>query len=121
VVGYEHLVFPFPNTQSIITSNAEEVIPQLAVKYLLLDFGGRAAADKEAERRSIAANAAFTAAQQLLIFNVARTYFMVDGVDAAVRAARQALADAQVVQRSAEALYHRGLATVVSVNRQRTS
>ena len=115
MVGYEHLVFPFPNTQSIITSNAEEVIPQLAVKYLLLDFGGRAAADKEAERRSIAANAAFTAAHQLVIFNVARAYFMVDGVDAAVRAARQALADAQVVQRSAEALYHCGLATVVDV------
>ena len=40
---------------------------------------------------------------------------MLDGAGAAVRAARQGLADAQVVQRSAEALSSRGLATVVNV------
>jgi outer membrane protein TolC len=102
--GYQRLVFPFPNSRGFITSNSAEVWPQIAIKYLLLDFGGRAAALEEAGQRSIAANAAFTAAHQLLIFNVARTYFTVDGTDAAVRAAQQALADAQVLQHSAEAL-----------------
>ena len=91
------------------------MIPQLAVTYLLLDFGGRAAAVEEAGQRSIASNAAFTAANQLLIFNVAHAYFTVDGVDATLRAAQQALADAQVLQQSAEALYDRGLATIVDV------
>jgi outer membrane protein len=113
--GYQRLVAPFPNEQGFITSNSAEVWPQLAVTYLLLDFGGRAAAFEGAGQRSIAANAAFTAAHQLLIFNVARAYFTVDGTDATVRAAQQALADAQVLQQSAEALYGRGLATIVDV------
>ena len=90
--GYQGLVAPFPNTRGFITSNSAEVIPQLGVTYLLLDFGGCAAASEEAGQRSIAANAAFTAANQLLIFNVARAYFTVDGSDALVNAAQQALA-----------------------------
>ena len=118
VAGYEHIVSPFPSNlvaQGFITANIQEVVPQLAVSYLLLDFGGRAAAVEAAGQLSIAGNAAFTAAHQQLIFNVARAYFMLDGADAAVRAERQALADAQVVQQSAEALSGRGLATIVNV------
>lgn len=118
VAGYEHIVSPFPSNlvaQGFITANIQEVVPQLAVNYLLLDFGGRAAAVEAAGQLSIAGNAAFTAAHQQLIFNVARAYFMLNGADAAMRAARQALADAQVVQQSAEALSGRGLATIVNV------
>ena len=118
VAGWEHFVAPFPSNlvpQGFIIFNAQEFIPQLAVNYLLLDFGGRAAAVEAAGQLSIAGNVAFTAAHQQLIFNVARAYFTVDGADAAVRAARQALADAQVVQQSAEALFGRGLDTIVDV------
>jgi outer membrane protein len=118
VAGLEHFVTPFPSNlvpQGFIIFNAQEVIPQLAVNYLLLDFGGRAAAVEAAGQLSIAGNVAFTAAHQQLIFNVARAYFTLDGADAAVRAAQQALADAQVVQQSAEALFGRGLDTIVDV------
>lgn len=118
IVGYEHVVSPFPNNlvaQGFITANVQEVVPQLAVSYLLLDFGGRAAGVEAATQLLIAGNAAFTAAHQELIFNVVRAYFMLDGADAAVRAAQQALTDARVVQQSAEALSGRGLATVVDV------
>jgi outer membrane protein TolC len=118
LAGYEHIVTPFPSNlapQGFITFNAREVWPTLAVDYLLLDFGGRAATVEAAQQLSIAGNAGFTAAHQQLIFNVAHAYFMLDGATAAVRAARQAFADAQVVQRSTEALSGRGLATVVNV------
>jgi outer membrane protein len=118
VAGWEHFVLPFPSNlvpQGFIIFNAQEVIPQLAVNYLLLDFGGRAAAVETAGQLSIAGNVVFTAAHQQLIFNVARAYFTLDGADAAVRAARQGLADAQVVQQSAEALFGRGLDTIVDV------
>jgi outer membrane protein TolC len=118
VAGWEHFVTPFPSNfvpQGFIIYNAQEFIPQLAVNYLLLDFGGRAATVEAAGELSIAGNVAFTAAHQQLIFNVARAYFTLDGADAAVRAARQALADAQVVQQSAEALFSRGLDTIVDV------
>src|SRR6516164_5015978 len=113
VAGWEHVVFPFPSNlvpQGFITFNAQEVLPQLTVKYLLLDFGGRAAAVEAAGQLSIAGNVAFTAAHQQLIFNVARAYFTLDS--AALRGARQGLADAKVVQQSAEALFGRGLDTI---------
>jgi len=118
VAGWEHFVTPFPSNlvpQGFIVFNAQEFIPQLAVNYLLLDFGGRAAAVEAAGQISIAGNVAFTTAHQQLIFNVARAYFTLDGADAALRAARQALADAKVVQQSAEALFGRGLDTIVDV------
>src|SRR5215831_8267695 len=118
VAGWEHFVLPFPSNlvpQGFIIFNAQEFIPQLAVNYLLLDFGGRAAAVEAAGQLSIAGNVAFTATHQQLIFNVARAYFTLDGADAALRAARQALADAKVVQQSAEALFGRGLNTIVDV------
>jgi len=118
VAGWEHFVLPFPSNlvpQGFIVFNAQEFIPQLAVNYLLLDFGGRAAAVEAAGQLSIAGNVAFTAAHQQLIFNVGRAYFSLDGADAALRGARQALADAKVVQQSAEALFGRGLDTIVDV------
>ena len=118
VAGWEHFVLPFPSNlvpQGFIVFNAQEAIPQLAVSYLLFDFGGRAAGVETAGQLSIAGNVAFTAAHQQLIFNVARAYFTLDGADAAVRAARQGLADVQVVQQSAEALFGRGLDTIVNV------
>jgi outer membrane protein len=118
LAGDEYLVLPFPNTlipKGFIGSNIEEVVPELTVKYLLFDFGGRAAKLEGARQGSIAANAAFTAAHQQLIFNVAHAYFALDAEDAAVRAARQALDDATVLQQSAEALFGRGVGTIVSV------
>jgi outer membrane protein len=118
LAGYEHVATPFPSNlvpQGFITANIQEVLPKLAIDYLLFDFGGRAATVEAASQLSIAGNAAFTAAHQQLIFNVARGYFMLDGADAVVRAAEQALADARVVQQSADALSGRGLATVVDV------
>jgi len=118
VAGWEHFVLPFPSNlvpQGFIVFNAQEAIPQLAVNYLLLDFGGRAAAVEAAGQLSIAGNVAFTAAHQQLIFNVARAYFTLDGANAALRGARQGLADAKVVQQSAESLFGRGLDTIVDV------
>lgn len=114
VASYERVVIPLPPA-GWVPGNFAEVVPQLGLSYLLLDFGGRRATVEAATQRSIAANVTFTAAHQLLIFNVARTYYTLGGANAAVRAARQTLADAQVVQQSADALRARGLATVVDV------
>jgi outer membrane protein len=115
VASYERIVIPLPPA-GWVPGNFAEVVPQLGLSYLLLDFGGRRATVEAARQRSFAANITFTAAHQLLIFNVARTYFTLGGANAAVRAARQTLADAQVVQQSADALRARGLATVVDVD-----
>src|SRR5262249_22072227 len=118
IAGWEHFVLPFPSNlvpQGFIVYNAQEVIPQLTVNYLLFDFGGRAAPVEAAGQLSIAGNVAFTAAHQQLVYNVARAYFTLDGADAALRAAPQALADAKRVQQSAHALFGRGLNTIGDV------
>ena len=116
--GYQHIASPFPTnlvSRGYITANAQEVFPELAIKYLLIDFGGREAAEQGAQQLSFAANVGFTAAHQKLILAVAQAYFTLDGVDAQLQAARRALTDAQTLQRSAEALYARGLGTIVAV------
>src|SRR5262252_1494831 len=119
LAGYERIAFPMPTNlvpAGFATSNNREVVPAASVKYLLLDFGGRAAAVEEASQLSVAANAEFTTAHQKLIYTVARGYFMLDGANATVSAAQQGLADARALQESAEAIYQRGLGNVVQVD-----
>src|SRR5262249_35657375 len=118
VGGYQRVALPFPSNlvpRGYITANIEEFLPTLAVRYLLFDFGGREAAVNAARQLSVAANITFNQAHQKLIFDVAKAYFSLDGADAALRAAQQALKDAEELQSSAEALYGRGLGTVVTV------
>jgi outer membrane protein len=116
--GYQRAATPFPSNlvpQGFITANIQEILPTLTITYLLLDFGGRQATVSAARQLSVAANVTFTQAHQKLIFDVAKAYFLLDGADAALRAAGQALKDAEQVQHSAEASYVRGLATIVTV------
>jgi outer membrane protein len=117
LAGYQRVASPFPTNlvrQGYITANAQEVLPELAIKYLLIDFGGgREAAEQGARHLSFAANVEFTAAHQKLILSVAQAYFALDAVDAQLEAARRALADAHSLRQAAEALRGRGLATVV--------
>src|SRR6202035_2761433 len=71
VAGWEHFVTPFPSNlvpQGFIIFNAQEVLPQLAVNYLLLDFGGRAAAVEAAGQLSIAREGGWTGGAHELIF-----------------------------------------------------
>ncbi len=123
--GYQHIASPFPTNlvrQGYITANSQEIFPEIAIKYLLVDFGGgREAAEQTATQLSFAANVAFTAAHQKLILAVAKAYFTLDGVDAQLAAANKALADARQLQQSAEALRGRGLATIVSEQLARRS
>jgi outer membrane protein len=117
--GYQHIASPFPTnlvSRGYITANAQEIFPEIAIKYLLVDFGGgREAAEQGAQQLSFAANVGFTAAHQKLILSVARAYFTLDGVDAQLAAAHKALDDARTLQQASEALHARGLSTIVDV------
>jgi outer membrane protein len=123
--GYQHIASPFPTRlvpQGYITADAQEIFPELAIKYLLVDFGGgREAVEQSARQLSFAANIGFTGAHQRLILAVAKAYFTLDGVNAQLQAAHKALDDARQLQQSAEALYGRGLGTVVAVQLARRS
>ncbi len=116
--GYQHVALPFPSnlvSRGYITANSQEFLPTLAVTYLLLDFGRRDAAKQVAQQLSVAPNVIFTQGHQKLILDVAGDYFALDGANAVLHAAEQALRDAQELQRATEALYGRGLTTIVTV------
>lgn len=118
LAGYERTASPFPNQligKGYITAQAQQVLPSVAVKYLLLDFGSREATVASARDLSWAADVEFTAAHQTLILAVTRTYLTLDGVDAARRAAEQSLASALVLQDAAEQRYAHEVGTVVEV------
>jgi len=88
-------------------------ISALSLKWLLFDFGGRAAALDAAKQASVISNIGFTAAHQNLIYRVSLAFY----ADAAARArqatAVQSLKDAREVQAAADARYAHGQGTVV--------
>src|SRR6202012_1727924 len=80
-------------------------ISSLSLKWLLFDFGGRAAALDMAKQASVISNIGFTAAHQTLIYRVSLAFY----ADAAARAkqatAAQSLQDARAVQAAADGRY----------------
>jgi outer membrane protein TolC len=111
---------PLPITTSLIpkgyfVANTRELIPTLALKWLLFDFGRRDGLDQAARANSFVANVAFTGAHQKLIFTVSRAYFALGGARGRLIAARQALATAETVQDAAQSRRDNGLGTIVSL------
>ena len=95
------------------TSTVSGWISAISLRWLLFDFGGRAATLDVAKQGSVISNIGFTAAHQNLIYRVSLAFY----ADAAARArqttAQQALKDAQDVQAAADARYAHGEGTVV--------
>lgn len=118
VAGYEHTPFPAPKNlvpEGYFVSNSREVIPTLALKWLLFDFGRRAAQLDGARADSFVANVAFTGAHQKLIFEVSQAYFDLGAARGRLHAAQKALSTATTTQQAAVAKQNRGLATIVAV------
>ena len=117
--GYQRIASPFPSNlapRGYISAQAQELLPELAIRYLLLDFGGgREATEQVARQLSFAANVGFNGAHQKLIYTVARNYFVLDGANGQLRAAQRSLTDARTLQEQAEARLGRGIGTTVDV------
>jgi outer membrane protein len=95
------------------TAHATGAISALSLKWLLFDFGGRAAALDSARQASVISNIGFTAAHQTLIYRVSLAYYADVAARARQTAAAQALKDALAVQAAADARYAHGEGTVV--------
>jgi outer membrane protein len=116
--GYEHTPLPVPKSlipRGFFESNTQEFIPSLALKWLLFDFGRRAASMEGARADSFTANVAFTGAHQTVIFSVSQAYFDLGAARGRLHAAQKALTTAQTTQDATLAKRNNGLATVVSV------
>jgi outer membrane protein len=116
--GFQRTPLPVPQNlvaKGYFVSDTREVLPSLALKWLLFDFGRRDAALESAKADSFVANVAFTGAHQALIFAVSQAYFDLSAARGRLRAARQALATARTTEEAAVAKRNSGLATIVSV------
>ena len=116
--GYEHTPLPAPKSlipKGFFESNTQEFIPSLALKWLLFDFGRRAAALEGTRADSFTANVAFTGTHQAVILNVSQAYFDLGAARGRLHAAQKALSTAQTTQDAATAKRNNGLATVVAV------
>jgi outer membrane protein TolC len=94
-------------------STLDGSISSVSLKWLLFDFGVRAARVDMARQVSIVSNEGFTAAHQGLIYKVSLAFY----ADAAARAEAaltdQTLRDAQAVEAAARERYRNGVGTVV--------
>jgi outer membrane protein len=116
--GFQHTPLPMPRNlvpAGYFVSDSREVIPALAVKWLLFDFGRRDAQLQAARADSFVANVAFTGTHQKLIFEVSQAYFDLGAARGKLHAAQQALSTALTTQDAATAKRNNGLATVVAV------
>lgn len=118
IAGYQHTTAPIPANlvpDALITADTLELLPTLAVKWLLFDFGRRAGAEKAARAESFVTNVAFTGAHQKLIFSVSRDYFALGAARGRLRAAEEAFRTAQIIEDAVQARRKNGLATTVEV------
>jgi outer membrane protein len=116
--GFQHTPLPAPRNlvpAGYFVSDTREVIPALALKWLLFDFGRRAAQLQAARADSFVANVAFTGAHQKLIFAVSQSYFDLGAALGKLHAAQKGLSTALTTQDAAVAKQNNGLATVVAV------
>jgi outer membrane protein TolC len=139
LVGYQHTIFPAPNlSNATIGVNPFQVLPNISFKAPALPSGSvgvdtfqvlpfvlvtqevlnvaRIAEVHAAEHTSTAANAAFTAEHEKVIFEVARAYFRLNAARTQVAVSRDSLERTRAIAKAAEARFDRGVATSVELS-----
>ena len=114
--GFQRTPLPIPSNvdpAGYFISDSRELIPMVALKWLLFDFGRRAGEDQAARANSFVANVTFTGVHQKLLYTVSRAYFSLGAARGRLSAAQRAVAAAETVENAAVARRARGLATVV--------
>lgn len=118
ITGYQKTPLPIPTTlipKGYFTAETHELIPSLAVRWLLFDFGRRAGAEAAARENSFVANVAFTGAHQKLVYDVSRDYFFLGAARGKRHAAENALKTTEFDRDAVQARRDHGLATTVEV------
>jgi outer membrane protein len=103
----------------VITTRTKEIVPAATLKWLLFDFGARSADVRAAKHLTEAAGELFNAAHQKVIYNVARSFFILTAERAQTRIAHKTLANAALVRDAVEAKLSRGLTNNIEVAQAR--
>ncbi|MFC6492892.1 TolC family protein [Ancylobacter dichloromethanicus] len=100
---------------SQVSSRIEGVSPQVALQWLVFDFGQRDALHRTARHNATAANILFNGAHQKIIHDVTRSYFLYSAARGRVRIAEQNAVNARDISAAAQARNDEGRGTTVEV------
>jgi outer membrane protein len=118
VFGDERLINPFPEPlapRGYVTVEVPIVRPEVALQYLIFDFGKRGAIVDSANQEKLAAGADVIQVNQALAFRVASAYYQLMTAQERLQASQDTLRTAQTTQDAAENRLNNGLATLPDV------
>lgn len=102
-----------------VDTTVNGVAPNLALQWLVFDFGQREALSDAAQHNAYAANVNFNGAHQALIYDVTRSYYQYDAARERLAIAEQVLVNSQQLQDAAESRYANGVGTTIAVAQAR--
>jgi outer membrane protein TolC len=118
VFGDERLINPFPKPlapRGYVLVELPKVQPEVALQYLIFDFGKREATVDSARAEKLAAGADVIQVNQAVAFHVASAYYQLMTAQERLQAAQDTLRTAQTTQDAAENRLKNGLATLPDV------
>lgn len=114
--GYQDLVTPVRNLSGgtdYISTDSQGVVPNIALQWLLFDFGERQAWKSAAQQNAFAANVTFNGTHQALIYNISRAYFEYGAAQERLSIARRTLQNSLDLQEAADTRYANGIGTTL--------
>ena len=118
VFGDERLINPFPKPlapRGYVMVEVPVVRPEVALQYLIFDFGKRGASVDSAKDEKLASGADIIRVNQVLAFRVASAYYQLVTAQERLQAAQDTRRTAQTTQDAAENRLSNGLATLPDV------
>jgi outer membrane protein len=118
VFGDERLINPFPKPlapRGYVMVEVPKVEPEVALQYLIFDFGKREARVDAAKAEKLAAGADVIQVNQSVAFHVASAYYELVTAQERLQASQDTLRTAQTTQDAAENRLNNGLATIPDV------
>ncbi len=118
VFGDERLINPFPEPlapRGYVMVELPVIRPEVALQYLIFDFGKREGTVDSAKQEKLAAGADVIQVNQALAFRVASAYYQLVTAQERLQAAQDTLRTAQTTQDAAENRLNNGLATLPDV------
>ena len=116
--GWQNVVTPLPDLEGgtdYVSTEASGVAPNLALQWLVFDFGQREAWREAARQNAYAANVTFNGAHQALIYDVARAYYQYGAARSDLGLAERARGNSRRIAEAAEARYRNGVGTSIEV------
>ena len=102
-----------------VDTTVSGVAPNLALQWLVFDFGRREALSDAARHNAYAANVNFNGAHQAVIYNVTRSYYQYGAAKDRLAIAEEVLVNNRLLQDAAESRYANGTGTSIAVAQAR--